>query len=190
MYIAEGVPTVLLGLVTLFVLTDRPAQAKFLTAEEKAWLSAKLESERKAKEAIKKFSLWRGFFDPKVLLLALNYFGIVVASLGILFFVPQIIKSIGVTDNMTVGWLTMIPYISGGIGLVLWGMLSDRMNERRWNLLAACVVSAIGLVIAGLTIGTWWAMVGLSIATFGFYGSKGAFWSVPPMFMPGPRAAG
>ena len=75
-------------------------------------------------------------FDPKVLLLALNYFGIVVASLGMLFFVPQIIKSIGVTDNMTVGWLTMIPYISGGIGLVVWGLISDRMNERRWNLLA------------------------------------------------------
>jgi ACS family tartrate transporter-like MFS transporter len=128
-------------------------------------------------------------FDPKVLLLALNYFGIIVASLGILFFVPQIIKSIGVTDNMTVGWLTMIPYISGGIGLVVWGLVSDRMNERRWNLLGACAVSAIGLIIAGLTIGSWWAMVGLSIATFGFYGSKGPFWSMPPMFMTGTAAA-
>src|SRR5438045_8440667 len=97
----------------------------------------------------------QGFFDPKVLLLALNYFGIVVASLGILFFVPQIIKSIGVNDNMTVGWLTMIPYISGGAGLVLWGLVSDRMNARRWNLLAACAVSAIALGIAGLTIGPW-----------------------------------
>jgi MFS transporter, ACS family, tartrate transporter len=189
MYIAEGVPTVLIGIVTLFVLTDRPAQAKFLTVEEKNWLSAKLASERTAKEAVRKFSLMQGFFDPKVLLLALNYFGIVVASLGILFFVPQIIKSIGVTDNMTVGWLTMIPYISGGIGLVGWGYVSDRMNERRWNLLAACVVSTIGLVIAGLTIGSWWAMVGLSIATFGFYGSKGPFWSMPPMFMTGTAAA-
>ena len=189
MYIAEGVPTVLVGLITFFVLTDRPAQAKFLTAEEKSWLTAKLASERAAKEAVKKFSLMEGFFDPKVLLLALNYFGIVVASLGILFFVPQIIKSIGVTDNMTVGWLTMIPYISGGIGLVGWGLLSDRMNERRWNLLAACAVSAVGLVLAGLTIGSWWAMVGLCIATFGFYGSKGPFWSMPPMFMTGTAVA-
>jgi ACS family tartrate transporter-like MFS transporter len=189
MYIAEGVPTVLVGLLTLFVLTDRPAQAKFLTAAEKEWLTAKLAAERAAKEAVHKFSLMEAFFNPKVLLLALNYFGIVVASLGILFFVPQIIKSIGVTDNMTVGWLTMIPYISGGVGLVTWGLVSDRMNERRWNLLAACVVSAIGLVIAGLTMGSWWAMVGLSIATFGFYGSKGPFWSMPPMFMTGAAAA-
>jgi ACS family tartrate transporter-like MFS transporter len=189
MYIAEGVPTVFVGLLTLFVLTDRPAQAKFLTAAEKEWLTAKLAAERAAKEAVHKFSLMEAFFNPKVLLLALNYFGIVVASLGILFFVPQIIKSIGVTDNMTVGWLTMIPYISGGVGLVTWGLVSDRMNERRWNLLAACVVSAIGLVIAGLTMGSWWAMVGLSIATFGFYGSKGPFWSMPPMFMTGAAAA-
>jgi ACS family tartrate transporter-like MFS transporter len=189
MYIAEGVPTVLIGLVTFFVLTDRPAQATFLTQEEKNWLSAKLDSERQAKEAVRKFSMLQGMFDIKVLLLALNYFGIVVASLGILFFVPQIIKSIGVTSNMTVGWLTMIPYISGGLGLVTWGALSDRMNERRWNLLGACVVSTIGLVIAGLTIGSWWAMVGLSIATFGFYGSKGPFWSMPPMFMTGTAVA-
>jgi ACS family tartrate transporter-like MFS transporter len=189
MYIAEGVPTILIGILTLFVLTDHPAQASFLTAAEKAWLSAKLASERNAKEAVKKFSMWQGMFDAKVLLLALNYFGIVVASLGVLFFVPQIIKSIGVTSNMTVGWLTMIPYITGGIGLVGWGLVSDRMNERRWNLLGACVVSTIGLIIAGMTMGTWWAMVGLSIATFGFYGSKGPFWSMPPMFLTGTAAA-
>jgi len=189
MFIVEGVPTVLIGIVTLAVLTDRPAQATFLTEAEKAWLTAKLASERTAKEAVRKFSMMQGMFDAKVLLMALNYFGIVVASLGILFFVPQIIKSIGVTDNMTVGWLTMIPYISGGIGLVSWGFVSDRMNERRWNLLGACVVSTIGLIIAGLTIGSWWAMVGLSIATFGFYGSKGPFWSMPPMIMTGTAAA-
>ena len=189
MYIAEAVPTVIIGIVTFFVLTDQPDQAKFLTAEEKSWLSTRLLTERRAKEAVKTFTMWQSMFDPKVLLLALDYFGIVVASLGILFFVPQIIKSIGVTDNMTVGWLTMIPYISGGVGLVVWGLLSDRMHERRWNLLAACVVSAAGLIIAGLTIGSWWAMVGLSIATFGFYGSKGPFWAMPPMFLTGTAAA-
>ena len=102
---------------------------------------------------------------------------------------PQILKSFGRLSNMTVGWLTMIPYISGGIGLVVWGRISDRMNERRWNLLGACVVSTIGLVIAGMTMGTWWAMVGCRIATFGFYGSKGPFWSMPPMLMTGTAAA-
>ena len=189
MYIAEGIPTIIGGFLTLLIMIDRPEQAKFLTAEEKAWLSAKLAAERRAKEAVRTFTLWEGMFNPTVLLLALNYFGIVVASLGILFFIPQIIKSIGVSDNMTVGWLTMIPYISGGVGLVCWGHFSDWMKERRWNLLAACCLSAVGLIFAGLTIGSWWAMVGLSIATFGFYGSKGPFWSLPPMFLTGTAAA-
>ncbi len=189
MYIAEAVPTVICGFLTLIIMTDRPEQAKFLTVEEKAWLTAKLAAERRAKEAQRTFSLWEGMYNPTVLLLALNYFGIVVASLGILFFIPQIIKSIGVTDNMTVGWLTMIPYISGGLGLVSWGYISDRMKERRWNLLAACTLSAVGLVMAGMTIGSWWAMVGLCIATCGVYGSKGPFWSMPPMFLTGTAAA-
>jgi ACS family tartrate transporter-like MFS transporter len=170
-------------------MTDRPEQAHFLTAAEKSWLTAKLDSERKAKDAVRKFSLWEGLYSPKVLLLSLNYFGIVVASLGMLIFIPQIIKSLGDFSNMTVGLLTMIPYICGGIGLVVWGRISDRMNERRWNLLGACIVSTVGLVIAGMTIGSWWALVGLSIAAVGFYGSKGPFWAMPPMFMTGTAAA-
>jgi ACS family tartrate transporter-like MFS transporter len=190
MYIAEAIPTVLIGVVTLFVLTDRPEQARFLTQEEKTWLSAKLAAERKAKEAVKTFGMWQSMFDPKVLLLSLNYFGIVVASLGLLIFVPQIIKSIGAgSSNMTVGWLTMIPYICGAISLVIWGRVSDRMQERRWNLLVACLVSAIGLFIAGYTMGTWWSLIGMSIATAGFYGSKGPFWAMPPMFLTGTAAA-
>ena len=190
MYIAEAIPTVLIGVVTLFVLTDKPEQARFLSTEEKTWLTTTLRAERRAKDAVRTFSLWQAMIDPKVLLLSLNYLGIVTASLGMLFFIPQIIKSLGNFSNMTVGWLTMIPYICGGISMVTWGLISDRMDERRWNLLAACIVSTAGLVIAGMTMGTWWALVGMSIAAMGFYGSKGPFWAMPPMFLTGMAAAG
>jgi ACS family tartrate transporter-like MFS transporter len=189
MYILEGVPTVLIGILVLFVLTDRPEQAKFLTAAEKAWLAGQLAGERQAKDAIKKISLWQSFFNPKVMLLSLNYIGIVTASLGMLIFIPQIIKSLGVTSNMTVGWLTMVPYLCAAVSLVVWGHISDRMKERRWNLFWACVMSTAGLVIAGLTMGTWWALLGMTIAACGFYGSKGPFWAMPPMFLTGPAAA-
>jgi MFS transporter, ACS family, tartrate transporter len=189
MFLAEGIPTFVIGIVTLFVLTDKPEQAKFLTQDEKAWLRARLDAERTAKESVRTFTLWQSLIDPKVLLLSLNYLGIVTASLGMLFFIPQIIKSIGVTSNMTVGWLTMVPYICGGIGLVVWGFVSDHMNERRWNLLVACIVSTAGLMMAGMTMGTWWALVGMSIAAVGFYGSKGPFWAMPPMFLTGTAAA-
>lgn len=189
MFIAEGLPTIVLGVLFYFLMTDRPSEATFLAREEKDWLAGKLAAERKAKEAVRTYSMIESMWNPKVLLLALNYFGIVTASLGMLFFIPQIIKSLGTMSNMTVGWLTMIPYICGGIALVVWGRLSDRMHERRWNLLAACVLSTGGLVLAGLTMGTWWAMVGMSLAAMGFYGSKGPFFAMPPMFLSGTALA-
>ncbi len=71
-------------------------------------------------------------FSRKVLLLALNYFGLMTASLGMLIFIPQIIKSLGPFSNTMVGWLTMIPYICGGIAMVTWP-ISDQLSERRWN---------------------------------------------------------
>ena len=190
MYIAEAIPTIIIGFATYFVLTDYPEQAKFLTAEEREWLAAKLAAERTAKEAVRRYSLAQAMLNPKVLLLALNYFGIVTASLGMLIFIPQIIKSIGNTSNMMVGWLTMIPYICGGIALVVCGRISDRMNERRWNLLVCCVLSTAGLTLAALTMGSYWALVGMSIAAVGFYGSKGPFFAMPPMFLSGAALAG
>jgi MFS transporter, ACS family, tartrate transporter len=185
MYIAEAIPTVLIGVLTFFVLTDKPAQAKFLTAEERNWLVSTIAAERRATEAVRTFTLWQALYNPKVLLLALNYSGIVTASLGMLIFIPQMIKSMGNFSNMTVGWLTMIPYICGAIAMVVWGRISDRMNERRWNLFVGCVFSTVGLVIAGMTMGTPWALVGMSIAAMGFYGSKGPFFAMPPMFLSG-----
>jgi len=189
MYIAEAIPTVVIGVLTYFVLTDRPQQAKFLTEEERNWLVTTIAAERRATEAVRKFTMWEALYNPKVLLLALNYVGIVTASLGLLIFVPQMIKSLGNFSNMTVGWLTMIPYICGGIAMVVWGRVSDRMDERRWNLFLGCVLSTIGLVVAGMTMGTWWALVGMSMATMGFYGSKGPFFAMPPMFLSGPALA-
>src|SRR5471030_1912036 len=189
MYIAEGLPTIVLGVVCYFVMTNKPEQATFLTQPEKDWLASKLATERKAKDAVRVYSMLESMWNPKVLLLALNYLGIVTASLGMLFFVQEIIKSLGHSDNMTVGWLTIIPYICGGISLIVWGRVSDKMNERRWNLLIACLLSTGGLVLAGLTMGTWWAMVGMSLAAMGFYGSKGPFFAMPPMFLSGTALA-
>jgi ACS family tartrate transporter-like MFS transporter len=188
LYLLEAIPTVLLGIVVLLYLTDRPAQATWLNAEERAWLNSTLDHECRQIEAHRKVGLLQSFWDPKVLMLALNYLGIVTASLGMLIFLPQIVKQLGLT-NMQVGWVTMIPYICGAISMVVWGMISDRTGERRWNLTLACVVATAGLILAGLTVGTAWALAGMSIAAIGFYGSKGPFWSMPPMFLTGTAAA-
>jgi MFS transporter, ACS family, tartrate transporter len=188
MFICEAIPTILVGIFFFFFMTDRPSQAHWLGDDERAWLVATLEDERKLIEAKRKVSLWESFYNPKVLILTLNYFGIVTASLGLLLFPPQMVKQLGLT-NMQVGWVSMIPYAFGALSMVLWGLVSDRMNERRWNLFAACMVAAIGLVIAGMTIGTAWAVVGMTIATIGLYGSKGPFWTFPSMILTGSAAA-
>jgi MFS transporter, ACS family, tartrate transporter len=188
MYIFEAIPTVLIGIVTFFYLTDRPSDAHWLDADEKAWLEQRIGHEQHRIEAHHGIGVLRSFFDPKVLLLSINYIGIVTASLGLLLFLPQIIKQLGVS-NVQVGWLTMIPYICGAISMLVCGWISDRIGDRRWSLFVTCVISTVGLVFAGLTVGTAWSLVGIVIAAIGFYGTKGPFWSMPTMFLTGPAAA-
>jgi ACS family tartrate transporter-like MFS transporter len=188
MFIAEGVPTVLVGFFILFFVTDRPSLAHWLGDAERDWLITTLETERSLVEAKRKVSFWQSFWDPKVLLLTLNYFGIVGASLGMLLFLPQIVKQLGLS-NMQVGWVSMIPYLCGAAAMIVWGWYSDRTGERRWNLFWACIAATIGLIIAGETVGTVWALVGMSIAAIGFYGSKGPFWTMPSMILTGTAAA-
>ena len=188
MFLVESVPTVIIGCLLPFILTNRPSEARWLNAEERDWLIRTLDRERRQIEAQRKVGLLESFWNPRVLLLALNFFGIVTASLGLLLFLPQIVKQIGLT-NMQVGWAGMVPYICGSLSMLVWGWLSDRMDERRWNLFTACVVAAVGLMIAGVFVGSYWSLVGMSIAAIGLYGTKGPFWAIPSMLLTGTSAA-
>lgn len=188
MYLCEAVPTILIGIIVLFYMTDRPAQARWLLPAEREWLTQTIDREKRDVAETHRIGLWRSFWDPKVVLLSLNYLGIVTASLGMLFFVPQAIKQLHLS-NMEVGWVTMIPYICGAISMVTFGWLSDRIGDRRWSLFWTCLLAAAGLVVAGLGVGTWWLVVGVSIASAGFYGTKGPFWAIPSIYLTGPAAA-
>ena len=174
MYIAEAIPTVVIGVITFFVLTDQPEQAKFLTAEERDWLVAKIAAERRATEAVRTYTLWQAMYNPKVLLLALNYFGIVTASLGMLIFIPQIIKSLGNYQQHDGRLAHHDPlylrrHRHGGMGTHL--RSHERAAMESVHRLACSRRS--GLVIAGMTMGTWWALIGMSIAAFGLLWLQG-----------------
>jgi MFS transporter, ACS family, tartrate transporter len=188
MYIFEAIPTVLIGVAVLIFVTDRPDKAGWLAEAQKKWLVDALVRERREVEAEHNVSLWRSFWDPRVVLLSINYFGIVTASLGMLLFLPQIVKQLGVS-NMQVGFVTMIPYGFGALSMVTVGWISDRLGDRRWSLFWTCVISTAGLIMAGMTLGTWWSLVGMTIAAIGFYGTKGPFWSIPTMWLTGAAAA-
>ncbi len=107
----------LVGIFLLFCVTARPHLARWLGEEERSWLISTLETERRLVEAKRKVILRQSFWKPKVLWLTLNYFGILTASVGMLLFLPQIIKQLGLT-NMQVGWVTMIPYLCAVVAML------------------------------------------------------------------------
>lgn len=189
-YLLEAVPTVLVGFFVLFAMNDRPTKAGWLTEQERTWLANTLEGERRAVESGGKFSVLQGMTNLKVLLLSVNYLGIVTASLGLLLFAPQIIKSLGSASTMGIGYATSLAYICGAVSMMLFGWLSDRWGDRRWLLCLTCMMATVGLVIAGATMGTWWSLAGMCLATAGFYGTKGPFWAMPTMILTGAAAAG
>jgi ACS family tartrate transporter-like MFS transporter len=180
---------VLLAFVVLKLMTDRPAVATWLKPEEREWLETELQVERRHVESAGRLSLLRALTDKRVLTLSMIYFTSVIASYGITFFLPQIVKGLGQSNLMT-GFLTAIPYTIGIIGLLLWGHSSDRHKERRWHLIFASTVAAVGLAGVGWFHGSYWALVAMSLATIGLYGSRPSFWPMPSPFLTGAAAAG
>jgi MFS transporter, ACS family, tartrate transporter len=189
-FIIEAIPAVLLGFGVLRMMTDRPALAGWLAPEEKDWLQGRIDDEtRKVESAGGRLSLLRALADPRVLALSMIYLMSVTANYGIVFFMPQIIKGIGLSNMMT-GVMSSIPYIIGIIGLLAWGWSSDRNKERRWHLIAASAVGALGFAFAAWSGASYWALIGMSAATVGIYGSRAAFWPMPSIFLTGTAAAG
>jgi ACS family tartrate transporter-like MFS transporter len=188
-FIIEALPAVLLGLFIFRVMTDRPAHAEWLAPEERDWLQARLDGESRQVESAGRMTLMKALSDPRVVALSMIYLMSVTANYGIVFFMPQIIKGIGLSNMMT-GVVSSLPYIIGTIGLLAWGWSSDRNKERRWHLITASTVGALGLAFAAWSGASYWALLGMSAATAGIYGSRAAFWPMPSIFLTGTAAAG
>jgi ACS family tartrate transporter-like MFS transporter len=189
LFVLEGLPAVIGTFAVLRLLTDRPEEADWLEADEKAWLANELSLDVSAASDHKVSGLRQAFTNPAVLTLAFVYFCATGANLGLSFFLPQIIKAQGYS-TMHVGLITSIPYIAGCIGMVTIGFLSDRFNERRWFLVGTMVLAAGGLALAGTLGGSVWSIVALSVAAIGILGCKGPFWPLPSAYLRGPAIAG
>lgn len=187
LFVLEGLPTALLGVLVLFVLDDRIAHATWLSAPEKAVLQANLDREDHGTS--------HRFIDamrqPGTLLLALIYLFMLMGLYGLTFWMPQLIKNTGITSPMTIGLLTAIPYAAAGIGMVAIGRSSDRHGERRWHLGLAVAVGGIGYILSAFFAhDTTLAMISLVIASVGAIGCLPVFWTLPPAFLSGTAAAG
>jgi ACS family tartrate transporter-like MFS transporter len=188
-FLIEAVPAIILSVVVLRMMTDRPAQAAWLEPKERQWLEAELEGERQRVEARERLTLLKALRDPRVLMLSLIYFASVTANYGTTFFMPQIVKGLGLSNLMT-GFASAIPYLVGMVGLVVWGWSSDRSNERRWHLIVASITGCVGLAAAGALGGSFLSLAAMSVAVVGIYGSRASFWPLPSLFLSGTAAAG
>ena len=150
LFILEAIPAVLLGFVTLATMTDRPEQAKWLAEDERVWLVSTMNAERAGKAATETRSVWRALADPRVLGLALVYFGTSAGLYTLGVWAPQIIKSFGLPTS-EVGLLNALPPAVAVVCMVLWSRHSDRTNERPWHVIIACLAAAVGLILAGLS---------------------------------------
>ncbi|MFW1960876.1 MFS transporter [Acinetobacter johnsonii] len=188
MFLIEAVPAVILGVVVFFYMTDRPEKATWLKPDEREWLVKTMQAEDANKGGEQHHSILRGLANPRVLALALIYFGTSAGLYTLGIWAPQIIKELGVS-SMTVGLLNAIPPIISVVAMILWSRHSDKTNERTWHVALACLTAAVGLAIAASTGSMFGLIAALTIVNVGISCSKPPLWSMPTMFLSGAAAA-
>lgn len=191
-FILQGLPAVLLTFVALRVLVDDPRKAKWLDADEKAWLLGTLESETAAKvKSHGHVSFLRSLAGIRVLALALIYYSKSVAIYVLAFFTPQIIAGLSSQlSNTAVGWITTIPYGVAAVFMVFWARHSDKTGERRWHVAIPLIGAGVGLALMPFFAGNLIvSLLLLVLITVSVYATYGPFWSLPSLFLTGRGAA-
>jgi MFS family permease len=185
LFIVEGVPAVVLGLVVLRVLSDRPEMAAWLSPEERSVLNAMLAAEKRERP---KSSLAAALSDTRVVMLAAIQFGFTLGSYGIGIFLPQIIKGFGLT-NLAASVLSAVPYIFASAAMLWWAWYVDRTGRKIGNLAVACAVGTAGLLASVATGNLVVAVAALTVALIGITSARAIFWPIPTRFLAGVGAA-
>jgi len=194
MFLVEGVPSILLALVTWFFMTDRPADARWLSVEERQWLTGTMDREDSEKASTFGISVRKTFTNGRVLALATVYFGMIYGQYALGFFLPTIIKGFQqqyhVRYSLTqIGLITAIPYLIGGVAMVLWARHVARTNVSVWHVVIPSVVGGVAIPIALYLSSPFLAMVAVSVCAAGALSAMPAFWSLPTAFLSGASAA-
>jgi MFS transporter, ACS family, tartrate transporter len=195
MFLFEGLPAVLLAFVTWFYLTDRPAQATWLTEEERTWLQDEMDAETRATQKRFHWPLRKSLTNPRILALSFVYFGVVYGLYALSFFLPQIVADFSETFDtsfslMQTGLIVAVPYVVGTVAMVLWGRHSDRTQERVWHVALPSVLSAVTIPVALYLDSPFAVMVAVTLTAIGIFGALPVFWALPSAFLVGASAAG
>jgi MFS transporter, ACS family, tartrate transporter len=188
LFLLEGAPSIVLAVITFFYLTDRPADAQWLTAEERTWLGTRMAAERRQREAVHQISVAQSLMHGRIWALALVYFGAVACTYGVGFWLPQIIKAFGYSNEMT-GLVTAIPYAVGAVCMVWSGRRSDARAERKWHLSVALLVAAAGIAASTLTSNPALTVLAFTVGSCGVFAALPVFWTLPTAMLSGSAAA-
>lgn len=187
LFLLEGLPSVLLGLVVLWLVADRIEDARWLSREEKDFLAGCMARDVQPEGSQSLRSILK---EPATLALSGIYLCLVMALTGLLFWMPQLIRNAGVDDTMRIGLLTMIPYIVAVIGNLLIGRSSDMRGERRWHMAFCAAMTACGYLICALFYGQIaLLMLGMCLIMTGIIAWMPIFWTIPPRYLSGLAAA-
>ncbi len=190
MLLLEGIPAILGGIACYLFLTDKPEDAAWLTDQEKNWLATELAADQQQHSQVRTLSTWQAICDPKVLVLGLIYFVYQAGSLGVGYWMPQIIAgSSGHFSNFQVGLISIAPYAIATVAMVLWSVHSDRTGERQLHAALPLLAAAVALAATGLTHSPVPGLLLISIALSGLYAFKSPFWSLPGLFLSRATAA-
>jgi ACS family tartrate transporter-like MFS transporter len=178
LFILEGLPAILFGMITLAYLTDKPEQAKWLPDDEREWIVGELARERAAKLAHGSLTLWQALMQRDVWLLAFAYFGMVSGLYGFNFWLPTIIKQLSGLSNFLAILVTAIPYCVGLAAMLLIGWSSDRNNERRWHTALPMLIAGVGLLCGAMLQEQAIVAIALfCVGAIGIFGHFPGFWA-------------
>ncbi len=189
LFLVEGVPAVFLGIAVFFYLDDKPEDASWLGADEKAWLVREIRSEQRQARDRHGIGIGAALAHPVVWALGIINFALQTGSYGLALWVPQILKGFGGLNDLQVGLVSAIPFAFAAVGMVLIGRSSDRTNERFGHLTATCFVAAAGFAASALVKSPVPALVLLTITAIADLGGRGPFWALPGRLLAGAASA-
>lgn len=194
MFLLEGLPAVLLGVMAWFYLTDRPEDASWLDDDEREWLVAEMAKEHTEVSHAHGWSLKRSLTSPRVLALAFVYFGVVYGLYALSFFLPTIVagfsESFGTDFSLfQTGLIVSVPFVVGGIAMVWWGRHSDRTGERVWHTALPAILGGLAIPVALYLGSPFLVMAAVTVTSVGIFAALPVFWSLPSAFLTGAAAA-
>jgi MFS transporter, ACS family, tartrate transporter len=180
LFILEGLPAVVVGIITYFYMTDRPAQARWLPQDERDWLVNELQVELEAKKKLRNYTIIEAFCDRRILILITAFFLALTGALGTIYWIPTFVKRLSGVSNQTVTSLLLVPALLGFAGILINGWHSDKTGERHWH--AAIPLLGSGLMFALVTLTRQDAPLAILCLLLGsgvLFAYYPAFWAIP-----------